>query len=46
MCYDIGGTMYTFKDQVIDALAGLVVFGGFLWLYAVASRADLAIVGF
>ena len=38
--------MYTFKDQVIDAVAGAALFGGFLWLYAVASRADLAIVGF
>lgn len=38
--------MYTFKDQVADALAGLVLFGGFLWLYAVASHADLMVTGF
>ena len=38
--------MYTFKDKAIDAIAGAALFGGFLWLYVVASHADLAIVGF
>ena len=46
MCYDIGGTMYTFKDQVADACGGIALGAAFIWLYAVASRADLAIVGF
>ena len=46
MCYDIGGTMYTFKDQVIDALAGVFVGVCFLALWIVAARADLAFVGF
>ena len=38
--------MYTFKDKVNDAVAGAALFGGFLWLWTVAARADLAIVGF
>ena len=38
--------MYTFKDQVADACAGLALGAAFLWLYAVASYADLATVGF
>ena len=46
MCYDIGGTMYTIKDQVTDALAGVALAAAFLWLYAVASYADLATTGF
>ena len=46
MCYDNGGTMYTFKDQVADAIGAVAIGGAFLWLYAVASYADLAIVGF
>ena len=45
MCYDIGGTMYTMKDKVIDAVTGLLLFAGFLWLYAVASHADLVASG-
>ncbi len=46
MCYDIGGTMYTFKDQVIDALAGVFVGVCFLTLWIVAAHADLATTGF
>ena len=46
MCYDIGGTMYTFKDQVADAIGAVAIGGAFLWLWTVAARADLAIVGF
>ena len=38
--------MYTFKDQVTDALAGVALAAVFLWLYAVASYADLATTGF
>ena len=38
--------MYTFKDQVADALAGLALGAAFLWLYAAASYADLATTGF
>jgi len=46
MCYDIGGTMYTFKDHVADALAGVFVGMCFLALWAVAARADLMVSGF
>ena len=46
MCYDNGGTMYTFKDQVADAIGAVAIGGAFLWLYAVSSYADLAVVGF
>ena len=46
MCYDNGGTMYTFKDQVIDSLAGVALAAAFLWLYVMASYADLAVTGF
>ena len=45
MCYDNGGTMYTFKDQVLDAIAGVVVAAMFLALWCVAAAADLAIIG-
>jgi len=38
--------MYTIKDQVADAFAGIALGAAFIWLWAVASRADLAIVGF
>ncbi len=38
--------MYTFKDQVADACAGLALGAAFLWLYAVASHADLMVTGF
>ena len=38
--------MYTIKDQVMDALAGVVLAGAFIWLYAVASHADLTVTGF
>ena len=38
--------MYNMNDRVADLLSAIVILGGFLWLYAVASRADLAIVGF
>jgi hypothetical protein len=33
------------KDKVIDAVTGLLLFAGFLWLYAVASHADLVASG-
>ena len=46
MCYDNGGTMYTFKDQVADALAGIALAAAFIWLYAIASHADLMVTGF
>jgi hypothetical protein len=46
MCYDNGGSMYTIKDQVADAFAGIALGAAFIWLWAVAARADLAIVGF
>ena len=46
MCYDIGGTMYTFKDQVADAIGAVIVGGAFIWMWAVAARADLATTGF
>jgi len=46
MCYDNGGSMYTFKDQVADALAGVALAAAFIWLYAVASHADLMVTGF
>ena len=38
--------MYTIKDQVIDALAGVVIAGLFLALWCAGAVADLAIVGF
>ena len=38
--------MYTIKEHVADALGGIALGAAFLWLYAVASYADLAIVGF
>ena len=38
--------MYTFKDQVADALAGVALAAAFIWLYAVASHADLMVTGF
>ena len=38
--------MYTIKDQVADACGGIAIGAAFLWLWIVASRADLAIVGF
>ena len=38
--------MYTFKDQVTDALAGIALAAAFLWLYIAASYADLATTGF
>ncbi len=38
--------MYTIKDQVIDALAGVLVAGLFLALWCAAAVADLATVGF
>ncbi len=46
MCYNNGGTMYTFKDQVTDAIAGVALAAAFLWLYIAASYADLATTGF
>ena len=38
--------MYTIKDQVADALAGIALGAAFIWLYAVASHADLLVSGF
>jgi len=38
--------MYTFKDYLADALAGVALAGAFLWLYVAASYADLATTGF
>jgi len=38
--------MYTIKDQVADALAGVALAAAFIWLYAVASHADLMVSGF
>jgi len=38
--------MYSFKDQVIDALAGIVWGAIFLALWCAGAAADLAIVGF
>ncbi len=38
--------MYTIKDQVIDALAGVAIAGLFIAMWAVAARADLATTGF
>ncbi len=46
MCYDKVGSMYTIKDQVIDALAGVVIAGLFLVMWCAGAIADLAIVGF
>ncbi len=46
MCYDNGGTMYTFKDQLIDALAGVMWGAIFLALWCAGAVADLATVGF
>ena len=46
MCYDIGGTMYTIKDQVADAIGAVIVGGAFIWLWAVATHADLMVSGF
>ena len=38
--------MYNMSDRVADLLSAIVILGGFLWLWTVAARADLAIVGF
>lgn len=38
--------MYTFKDQLIDSLAGVFVGACFIAMWVLAARADLLIVGF
>ena len=38
--------MYTFKDQLIDSLAGVAVGAMFLALWWTAAVADLTTVGF
>lgn len=38
--------MYNMNDRVADGISAIVIFGGFLWLWVIAARADLAIVGF
>jgi len=38
--------MYTIKDRVADALGAIVLCAAFVWLWAAASYADRAIVGF
>jgi hypothetical protein len=38
--------MYDMKERVADACGGIAIGAAFLWLWIVASRADLAIVGF
>jgi hypothetical protein len=38
--------MYTFKDQVIDAIGGVLMVVGFIMLWCAGAMADLAIVGF
>ena len=45
MCYDIGGTMYTMRDKIIDGVTGAVLVGAFVLIYAAASLMDLATVG-
>ena len=37
--------MYSTKDQIIDALAGIALVTCVIGLYIIASAADLAIVG-
>ena len=38
--------MHNMNDRVADAIGAVAIGGAFLWLWAVAARADLAIVGF
>lgn len=38
--------MYSTKDKIIDAVAGTVLFIGFVVLWCAAAIADLATVGF
>lgn len=45
MCYDIGGTMYTMRDKIIDGVTGAILVGAFVLIYAAASLMDLATVG-
>ena len=45
MCYDIGGTMYTMRDKIIDGVTGVLLGAAFILVYAAASLMDLATVG-
>ena len=45
MCYDIGGTMYTMRDKIIDGVTGVLLGAAFILLCVTASVIEVSVTG-